>query len=162
MSPTYGTGEHAHTTARAPYRAVPGAPPEAEGPGEAEGPPEAEEPAVGAEGVSVPTWRERVALAVRERTPLWLQTRCGLEGRSVAALAVLLLAAAVLAGGHFWSGRTEEVEAPRAVGAELPAADAPTARNRCRGRHRTCGARVCRGPPRRRGLGAARRRSSST
>ncbi|WP_206315771.1 ComEA family DNA-binding protein [Streptomyces sp. C1-2] len=114
VSPTYGTGEHAHTTARAPYRAVPGAPPEAEGP------PEAEEPAVGAEGVSVPTWRERAALAVRERTPLWLQTRCGLEGRSVAALAVLLLAAAVLAGGHFWSGRTEEVEAPRAVGAELP------------------------------------------
>ena len=61
-----------------------------------------------------------MSLAVRERTPLWLQTRCGLERRSVAALAVLLVAAAVLAGGHFWSGRAEEVEAPRQVRAALP------------------------------------------
>jgi competence protein ComEA len=67
-----------------------------------------------------PTWRERVGLAVRERTPLWLRTRCGLERRSLAALAVLLVVAAVLAGGHFWSGRTEEVTAPQPVRAAAP------------------------------------------
>jgi competence protein ComEA len=78
------------------------------------------EEAPGTDRAAGPTWRERVGLAVRERTPLWLQTRCGLERRSVAALAVLLVAAALLAGGHFWSGRPEEVEAPRPVRAALP------------------------------------------
>ncbi|WP_220294131.1 ComEA family DNA-binding protein [Streptomyces sp. MBT84] len=60
-------------------------------------------------------WRERVGLAVRERMPLWLQSRCGLEKRSVAALSVLLVAAVVFAAQHFWSGRTQQVRAPEVV-----------------------------------------------
>lgn len=65
-------------------------------------------------------WRERIGLAVRERMPLWLQSRCGLERRSVAALAVLLVVAAVFAVQHFWSGRIQEVRAPEVVRAAAP------------------------------------------
>jgi len=61
------------------------------------------------------TWRERTGQALRERMPLWLQTRCGLERRSVAALTVLLVVAAVFALQHFWSGRTQSVAAPEVV-----------------------------------------------
>ena len=52
--------------------------------------------------------------------PLWLQTRCGLERRSVAALTVVLLAAAVFAVQHFWVGRTQSVRAPEVVRAAAP------------------------------------------
>ncbi|MFJ9961594.1 helix-hairpin-helix domain-containing protein [Streptomyces avermitilis] len=65
-------------------------------------------------------WRERVGLAARERMPLWLQSRCGLERRSVAALTVLLVVAAVFAAQHFWSGRTQQVRAPEVVRAAAP------------------------------------------
>lgn len=61
------------------------------------------------------TWRERVGPAVRERMPLWLQARCGLERRSVLALSVVLVVAAVFAAQHFWTGRTEPVSAPEVV-----------------------------------------------
>ncbi|CAM5675480.1 DNA-binding protein OS=Streptomyces fumanus OX=67302 GN=GCM10018772_03500 PE=4 SV=1 [Streptomyces fumanus] len=61
------------------------------------------------------TRRERVRLAVRERTPVWLQTRCGLERRGVAALTVVLVAAAGFAAVHFWTGRTETVRPPEVV-----------------------------------------------
>jgi competence protein ComEA len=47
--------------------------------------------------------------------PLWLQTRCGLERRSVLALSVVLVVAAVFAMEHFWAGRTEPVSAPAVV-----------------------------------------------
>ncbi|MEU6492149.1 ComEA family DNA-binding protein [Streptomyces sp. NPDC049097] len=60
-------------------------------------------------------WRERAGLAVRERMPLWLQSRCGLEKRSVAALSVLLVAAVAFAAQHFWTGRTQQVRAPQVV-----------------------------------------------
>ena len=60
-------------------------------------------------------WRERAGLAVRERMPLWLQSRCGLERKSVVALTVLLVVAAVFAAQHFWSGRTQPVRAPEVV-----------------------------------------------
>ncbi|MFJ8547775.1 ComEA family DNA-binding protein [Streptomyces sp. NPDC093676] len=66
-------------------------------------------------GVADGGWRERVGLAVRERMPLWLQSRCGLEKRSVAALGVLLVAAVVFAAQHFWSGHTQQVRAPEVV-----------------------------------------------
>ncbi|WP_106518373.1 SLBB domain-containing protein, partial [Streptomyces sp. 111WW2] len=71
-------------------------------------------------GLDAPTgpgtaWRERAGSALRERMPLWLQTRCGLERRSVAALSVLLVAAAVFAVQHFWTGRTHPVAAPEVV-----------------------------------------------
>ncbi|MFE2262817.1 helix-hairpin-helix domain-containing protein [Streptomyces griseosporeus] len=65
-------------------------------------------------------WRARVGLAVRERMPLWLQTRCGLERRSVVALTVLLVVAVGFAVQHFWSGRTQSVQAPDVVRAAAP------------------------------------------
>ncbi|MFJ4929622.1 helix-hairpin-helix domain-containing protein [Streptomyces sp. NPDC088736] len=73
-------------------------------------------PAYGAE----PGWRHRAGLAVRERLPLWLQSRCGLERRSVVALGVLLVVAAVFAVQHFWTGRTQQVRAPEEVRAVAP------------------------------------------
>ncbi|WP_443057705.1 helix-hairpin-helix domain-containing protein [Streptomyces sp. IBSBF 2806] len=69
-------------------------------------------------GVAV--WRARAGLALRERTPVWLQTRCGLERRSVLALTVLLAAAAVFAVQHFWVGRAQPVRAPEVVRAAAP------------------------------------------
>ncbi|MCZ9336208.1 DNA-binding protein, partial [Streptomyces sp. TRM76130] len=54
-------------------------------------------------------------LALRERMPLWLQTRCGLERRGVLALTVVLVAAAALAVQHFWTGRPQTVPAPDLV-----------------------------------------------
>ncbi|WP_372511121.1 helix-hairpin-helix domain-containing protein [Streptomyces cylindrosporus] len=71
-------------------------------------------------GVSGDAWRVRVGLAVRERMPLWLQARCGLERRSVMALGVLLVVAAVFAVQHFWAGRTQSVRAPEVVRAAAP------------------------------------------
>ncbi|MFE2962526.1 helix-hairpin-helix domain-containing protein [Streptomyces sp. NPDC059340] len=65
-------------------------------------------------------WRERAGLAVRERMPLWLQSRCGLERRSVTALGVLLVVAVVFAVQQFWGGRTQSVRAPEVVRAVAP------------------------------------------
>jgi competence protein ComEA len=68
----------------------------------------------------VESWRVRVGPALRERMPVWLQTRCGLERRSVVALGMLLVVAAVFAVQHFWSGRTQSVRAPEVVRAAVP------------------------------------------
>lgn len=65
-------------------------------------------------------WRARAGLALRERMPLWLQARCGLERRSVFALGALLVVAAVFAVQHFWVGRTQSVRAPEVVRAAAP------------------------------------------
>ncbi|MEU3291341.1 ComEA family DNA-binding protein [Streptomyces longwoodensis] len=76
------------------------------------------------------SWRERAGFAVRERMPLWMQTRYGLERRSVLALAVVLVVAAAFAVQHFWSGRTQTVSAPEVVRAVAPydkASAGPTA-----------------------------------
>jgi competence protein ComEA len=54
-------------------------------------------------------------VALRERMPVWVQARCGLERRSVVALAMVLVVAAGLAVQHFWSGRTQSVAAPEIV-----------------------------------------------
>ncbi|MGW2420399.1 helix-hairpin-helix domain-containing protein [Streptomyces sp. NPDC001709] len=67
-----------------------------------------------------PGWRERAGLALRERMPVWLQARYGVERRGVVALAVVLVVAAVFAVQHFWAGRTESVSAPQVVRAERP------------------------------------------
>ncbi|MFI6660214.1 helix-hairpin-helix domain-containing protein [Streptomyces sp. NPDC050523] len=64
--------------------------------------------------------RGRAGLALRERMPLWVQTRCGLERRSVVALAVLLVVAAGFAVQHFWAGRTQTVRPPEVVRAAAP------------------------------------------
>ncbi|CAL9528204.1 hypothetical protein SUDANB6_03998 [Streptomyces sp. enrichment culture] len=65
-------------------------------------------------------WRERAGPALRERLPVWLQARCGLERRSVAALVVVLVASAAFAAQHFWAGRTQPVRAPEVVRAAAP------------------------------------------
>ncbi|MEU3449564.1 ComEA family DNA-binding protein [Streptomyces thermolilacinus] len=54
--------------------------------------------------------------ALRDRLPVWVQVRCGLERRTLAALAVVLVVGAVLAGRYFWAGRPEAVHAPEVVG----------------------------------------------
>lgn len=59
-------------------------------------------------------------MALRERLPVWLQARYGLERRSVVALSVLLVVAAVFAAQHFWTGRTQSVQAPEVVRAAAP------------------------------------------
>ncbi|WP_411076775.1 helix-hairpin-helix domain-containing protein [Streptomyces sp. cmx-10-25] len=77
--------------------------------------------------VPPPGVRERLVAGIRDRTPLWVQTRCGLEPRTLAALTVVLLVAAGLAGGYFWMGRPEPVRAPELVRA-APATVAPKGR----------------------------------
>ncbi|MBB4791689.1 ComEA family DNA-binding protein [Streptomyces nodosus] len=76
--------------------------------------------ATGAAGATGGAWRERFGPAVRERMPLWLQSRCGLERRSVVALSVLLVAAVLFAAQHFWTGRTQPVRPPEVVRAAVP------------------------------------------
>ncbi|WP_311319257.1 ComEA family DNA-binding protein [Streptomyces sp. PanSC19] len=57
-----------------------------------------------------------------------MQTRCGLEPRALAALTVVLLVAAGLAGAYFWTGRPEPVRAPALVHAAAPVAAVPAPR----------------------------------
>lgn len=102
-------GERAEQTAHEEARGEPGKGPPLPGP---EAPSDAD---IDDSGGATPAWRERTGQALRERMPLWLQTRCGLERRSVAALTVLLAVAAVFAVQHFWSGRTQSVAAPEVV-----------------------------------------------
>lgn len=65
---------------------------------------------------------ERLGLAVRERLPLWMQARCGLERRSVVALSALLVLVLGFAVQHFWTGRTQPVSAPEVMrAAQSPA-----------------------------------------
>ncbi|MCQ4081951.1 ComEA family DNA-binding protein [Streptomyces sp. RB6PN25] len=67
-----------------------------------------------------PSWRE----AVFERLPLWVQLRCGLELKTVAAIAGVLALAAAFAVHHFWTGRPRAIQVPTAshsAVAELPA-----------------------------------------
>ncbi|MFF8974027.1 helix-hairpin-helix domain-containing protein [Streptomyces sp. NPDC014995] len=63
---------------------------------------------------------ERAGLALRERMPVWVQARCGLERRSVLALAVVVVAVAAFAVQHFWAGRAQPVQAPEVVRAAAP------------------------------------------
>ncbi|MEU3885988.1 ComEA family DNA-binding protein [Streptomyces sp. NPDC029041] len=77
-------------------------------------------PAGGHGGAVEGAWRERAGLALRERMPLWVQSRCGLERRSVLALTVVLVVAAAFAAQHFWTGRTQSVRAPEVVRAAVP------------------------------------------
>lgn len=59
---------------------------------------------------------------------MWVQTRIGLEPRALAALTVVLVVAAGLAGAYFWTGRPEPVRAPELVrAAPVAAAPAPAA-----------------------------------
>ncbi|MBG0855325.1 ComEA family DNA-binding protein [Streptomyces spinoverrucosus] len=77
-----------------------------------------EEPGVAPEGAG--SRQGRAGLALRERLPVWLQARCGLERRSVVALTVLVVVVAGFAVQHFWAGRTQSVQAPEVVRAAAP------------------------------------------
>ncbi|UZK56341.1 ComEA family DNA-binding protein [Streptomyces drozdowiczii] len=105
--------------------------------------PPVEEPRAAGGGAESPTGVVREApegrwaaavFAVRERLPVWVQLRCGLEPKTLAALAVVLVVAAVFAGMHFWSARPEGVRAPDMVGeavhapAPVPEADSDAER----------------------------------
>ncbi|MEV6108571.1 ComEA family DNA-binding protein [Streptomyces sp. NPDC051940] len=68
---------------------------------------------------------ERVALG--ERLRLWLQLRVGMELKTVAALAVVLIAALGLAVHHFWSGRPQPVTPPPAARPAAPPEEAAPA-----------------------------------
>ncbi|MFC0848397.1 helix-hairpin-helix domain-containing protein [Streptomyces noboritoensis] len=64
--------------------------------------------------------RERAWAALWERLPVWVQTRCGLTPRSLAALSVVLIVAVGFAVQHFWAGRPEPVRAPERVTGPAP------------------------------------------
>ncbi|HET6856506.1 MAG TPA: DNA-binding protein, partial [Streptomyces sp.] len=72
--------------------------------------------AVGARG-------DRLRMALRERLPVWVQSRCGLEPKSLAALAVVLVVAAVFAVQYFWAGRPAQVRPPETVAEEQAAVE---------------------------------------
>ncbi|MFI8289980.1 helix-hairpin-helix domain-containing protein [Streptomyces sp. NPDC085614] len=82
--------------------------------------PETDPPGGTREERAGPTLGERLALALRERLPVWVQVRCGLEPRTLAALTVILVVAAGVAGRYFWTGRPEAVRAPEIVRAASP------------------------------------------
>ncbi|MER5714803.1 ComEA family DNA-binding protein [Streptomyces sp. NPDC002132] len=80
--------------------------------------PEAEETradATATAAVEGADWRTRAGLALRERMPVWVQARCGLEARSVIALSVVVVTVAAFAVQHFWSGGAHTVRAPEVV-----------------------------------------------
>ncbi|QDY76684.1 ComEA family DNA-binding protein [Streptomyces qinzhouensis] len=68
----------------------------------------------------------RAGLAVRERLPLWVQLRCGLEPRALAALTAVLVVAAVLAALHFWTGRPRTVKPPETLRQGAAQREAPS------------------------------------
>ncbi|MEU1813850.1 ComEA family DNA-binding protein [Streptomyces roseifaciens] len=66
----------------------------------------------GSGGSNVPRVEGSWRLALRERLPLWVQLRCGIEPRTLAALTVVLAAACAFAAYHFLAGRPQTVRAP--------------------------------------------------
>ena len=61
------------------------------------------------------SWRERVGLAVRERLPLWMQTQVRARGRTLVALAVVLVAAAGFAVHALLDGAAPDGQRPEVV-----------------------------------------------
>ncbi|WP_327306793.1 ComEA family DNA-binding protein [Streptomyces sp. NBC_01298] len=66
-------------------------------------------------------------LALRERLPVWLQTRCGVEPRTVVAVSVVLVVAVGFAVQQFGAARPRPVTAPAVVAPAAAALPAPTA-----------------------------------
>ncbi|WP_324603778.1 ComEA family DNA-binding protein [Streptomyces sp. NRRL S-244] len=64
-------------------------------------------------------------LAVRERLPGWLQARCAVEPRTVAAVGVVLAAAVAFGAQQFWTARPQPVTAPAVVTPASAPAPAP-------------------------------------
>ncbi|MBW1598299.1 ComEA family DNA-binding protein [Streptomyces sp. JJ38] len=101
---------------------------EAAGPeARAEAPPSGQDaPAPSAER---PTGPGQASRALRERLPLWLQTRCAVEPRALAALLVVLLVAGGFAAHTWWDSRPEPVGVPVAAAASSgPEASRPPPR----------------------------------
>ncbi|MFE7116584.1 ComEA family DNA-binding protein, partial [Streptomyces sp. NPDC057654] len=65
------------------------------------------------------------AAGLGERVRLWAQLRCGIEPKTLAAVAAVLLVVCVFAVHHFWTGRPETVRAPAAEPARPRPAPAP-------------------------------------
>ncbi|MFJ3912014.1 helix-hairpin-helix domain-containing protein [Streptomyces vinaceus] len=64
-------------------------------------------------------------LAVRERLPVWLQARCEVAPRTVAAVGVVLAAAVAFGAQQYWTARPQPVTAPPVLApATAPAAAA--------------------------------------
>lgn len=82
--------------------------------------------APGTSGATTAPAPERPRLTLRERLALSLQLRYGARARTLAALAVVLVLAAVLAAHHFWSGRPRPVSAPPPRHAASPPTAADT------------------------------------
>src|SRR5690242_18994954 len=84
-------------------------------------PPEPAAPTAPAGRLRRLSWRE----AVFERLPLWVQLRCGLEMKTVAAMAGVLAVAAAFAVHHFWTGRPRTIQIPTASHSAVAEAPAP-------------------------------------
>lgn len=54
---------------------------------------------------------------------MWVQARCGLAPKTLAALGVVLILAVGFAVQHFWTGRPQAVRAPEVVGGRRAAAE---------------------------------------
>ncbi|MER5869291.1 ComEA family DNA-binding protein [Streptomyces sp. NPDC002044] len=52
---------------------------------------------------------------MRERLPVWFQARCGVEPRTVGAVAIVLVVAVGFAGQQYWSARPQPVTAPAVI-----------------------------------------------
>ncbi|MEU8778445.1 ComEA family DNA-binding protein [Streptomyces sp. NPDC048606] len=125
-TPAVGAG------ASRPVRPVrPEGPDRPEGPEGPEGPDRSEGSESGRPGGSAPVRAGAWRSALRERLPLWVQARCGVEPRTVAAVAVVLVVAVGFAGRQFWAARPGPVTAPAVVApaavAAAPSASAATA-----------------------------------
>ncbi|MGW8730865.1 helix-hairpin-helix domain-containing protein [Streptomyces sp. NPDC055808] len=123
--PAAPTGRALGESALAPDRALPDWFVDPDAPSAPPGTPAVLSPDTASAAPAAPGVRERLWSAVRERLPLWAQSRCGLAPRSFAALCVVLVAAAGFAVHHFWAGRPQSVSAPELVDGPEPSASPP-------------------------------------
>ncbi|MFK0235879.1 helix-hairpin-helix domain-containing protein [Streptomyces vinaceus] len=84
----------------------------------ADPPPGEMPPAAPPAGEAAPSGAARLSggaalrLAVRERLPVWLQARCAVEPRTVAAVGVVLAAAVAFGAQQYWTARPQPVTVP--------------------------------------------------
>ncbi|MEU8432213.1 ComEA family DNA-binding protein [Streptomyces sp. NPDC029216] len=62
---------------------------------------------------------------MRERLPVWVQARCGVEPRAVAAVGVVLVLAVGFAAQQYWSARPQPVTAPAVLAPAAPPTPPP-------------------------------------
>lgn len=72
------------------------------------------------DGTTLPPQPAPPRLAPGERLMLWLQSRCGIEPRALAALIAVLVLAAGFGAYHYWTGRAQTVRAPAAEPPAVP------------------------------------------